>query len=185
MTQPDWPTDRRPARRGRSRRRTHHPGSVRAQQDQQQPARRPRRRGGAGLPLPARRLRGRAAARPDPARPEPAEVRRPAAARADQVRPRSVPHPGRRAHHVVGRGGHPAQLQAARQRLRHQAGGPGPVHERGPADRRVLRSGGPAPAVLSAGLGGQSGRNFEDLIPLQAHLGAGGCRVEVARSVSA
>ena len=98
---------RRPAGRGRSRRRAHHPGSVRAQQDQQQPARRARRRGGPGLPLSARRLRGRPAARPDPARPEPAEVRRPAAAREDQVRPRSVPHPRRRADHVVGRGGHP------------------------------------------------------------------------------
>ena len=31
-------------------------------------------------------------------------------------------------------------------RLRHQAGRPRPVHERGAADRRVLRSGGPAPA---------------------------------------
>ena len=67
-------------------RRAHHPGSVRAQQDQQQSARRPRRRGGPGLPLPAGSIRGRAAARPDPARPEPAEVRRQAAAGEDQVR---------------------------------------------------------------------------------------------------
>ena len=41
------------------------------------------------------------------------------------------------------------ELQTARQRLRHQAGRSGPVHERGPADRRVLRSGGASCRSLS------------------------------------
>ena len=53
-------------------------------------------------------------------------------------------HPGRRADHVAGRGGHPAQLPAARQRVRHQAGRLRPVHRGGPPDRRVLRQRGPA-----------------------------------------
>ena len=105
----DTSSHRRPAGRGRPGRRADHPGSVRAQQDQQQPARRARRRGGPGLPVPARCTRGRAAAGPDPARSEPAEVRRPAAAGADQVRRGPVPHPGRGADHLVGRGGHPAR----------------------------------------------------------------------------
>ena len=58
----DRPTgraDRRAAHRGRSGRRADHPGSLRAQQDQQHPARRARRRGRPGLPVPAGRSRGR------------------------------------------------------------------------------------------------------------------------------
>ena len=47
--------------------------------------------------------------------------------------------PGGRADDVGGRGGHPAQLRAARQRLRDQAGGLRPLHRRGAPDRRVLR----------------------------------------------
>ena len=47
--------------------------------------------------------------------------------------PRSRPtgaagHPGGRPDHVAGRGGHPAQLPPARQRLRHQAGGLRALH---------------------------------------------------------
>ena len=42
-------------------------------------------------------------------------------------------HPGSHPDHVLLRGGHPAQLQAARQRVRDQAGGRQPVHRRGPA----------------------------------------------------
>jgi signal transduction histidine kinase len=80
-----WSRDRRPAHRGRSRRRADHPGSVRAQQDQEQPSCRARRRGRPGLPVPAWRVRECPTARPGAARSEPAEVRRPPAARADQI----------------------------------------------------------------------------------------------------
>ena len=47
----------------------------------------------------------------------------------------------------AGRRGHPAQLPAARQRLRDQAGRLRAVHLGGPADRRVLRQRGEAAAA--------------------------------------
>ena len=50
-------------------------------------------------------------------------------------------HPGRRAHHLEGRGGRAAQLRPARQLLRHQAGRPGEVHRGGEVDRRLLAHG--------------------------------------------
>ena len=56
-------------------------------------------------------------------------------------------HPGRRAHHLRGRGGRAAQLRPARQRVRHQAGGLRAVHPGGPADRRLLRHRGEAAAL--------------------------------------
>ncbi len=62
--------------------------------------------------------------RPDPARPQPAQVRRASGPGADQVRRRPGPHPRRRPHHLLRRGGHPAQLQTARERLCDQAGRP-------------------------------------------------------------
>ena len=51
----------------------------------------------------------------------------------------AAPHPGRRAHDLQGRGGHPALLRPARQRLRDQAGRLRPLHRGRPPDRRVLR----------------------------------------------
>ena len=49
---------------------------------------------------------------------------------------RAQAHPGRGAHHLEGRGGRAAQLQPARQLLRHQAGRPREVHRGGEVDRR-------------------------------------------------
>ena len=54
-------------------------------------------------------------------------------------------HPGRDPDHLPGRGGHPAQLLPARQRLRDQAGGLRELHGSHPADRRLLHHRGQAP----------------------------------------
>ena len=83
-------------------------------------------------------LRGRDAPGPDPAGPQPAAQERHRGARGDQGRPRAVDDPGRRAHDLRGRGGHRARLQAARQRLHHQARRLRALHADRAPDRRLL-----------------------------------------------
>ena len=61
-----------------------------------------------------------------------------------QVRPGPGEHPGRGADDVRDRGRRAAQLLAARQRLRDEAGGLRALHRGGPPDRRLLRLGGAA-----------------------------------------
>ena len=65
------------------------------------------------------------------------------------------------------------ELQAARQRVRHQAGGSGPVHERGPPDRRILRPGGQATESVSRRVGRGVLRRV-DVVPLHPHPRARG-----------
>ena len=90
----------RAAGRGRRGRRPDDPGGLRALQDPQQAARGDRRRAGAPVRPPHRRLRRRAPARPDPAGPQPAPPGRPGGAGRAQGRPRAARHPGRHPHHL-------------------------------------------------------------------------------------
>ena len=65
--------------------------------------------------------------------------RRARGAARGQGRPRPAAHPGDRADHLAGRGGRAAQLPAARQRLRDQAGRLRGLHRGDQADRPLLR----------------------------------------------
>src|SRR4051794_15071207 len=80
-------------------------------------------------------------------------ARRARGAGRDQVRSRAALDPGRGADDLQGRGGHPALLRPARERLRHQAGRLQPLHRGRAPDRRVLRHRRQAPgAPPAAGL---------------------------------
>src|SRR6266540_4222127 len=148
---PGWPGGRGPPGGGQPVGRRPDAPPVRRGGAPGEPLGRPRRRGGrrAG-PAAGRRRRRRP--RPHPARPEPAPDERPRGARRAEGRRAPAAHPGDRADHLVGRAGRALGLRPPRQRLRHQAGLPRPVHPRHRQHRAVLAerrppAGGQGPAL--------------------------------------
>ena len=137
---------RRPARRGRPRRRRHHPGGVRGQQGPQRAARRLRRRRGARRSCAARAStptrRGRTSILLDLNLPRKDGREVLAEVKADpdlRTIPVVVLTTSEAEEDVA------AQLRPARQRLRDQAGRLRALHRGRAADRRLLRLGGQAP----------------------------------------
>jgi signal transduction histidine kinase len=109
-------------------------GGLRVPQDAQPAARGDRRGAGPGVRAPHRRVRRRPATGTDPARRQPPARQRPGGARRAQAGPGAQRYPRGHADHLAGRRGHPAQLPAACERLREQAGGLRSLHRRDPAD---------------------------------------------------
>src|SRR5437879_2643558 len=130
--------DRDPAGGGQPRRRASHAGGPAGRQGPEQLAPGGGRGSGVGPPPAHGQAQPSTPARPDSARPEPTEEGRPGGTRRDQAGRGAPAHSRGDPHDLAGRAGHPRELPAPRQRLRHEAGGSGAVPQGRPVHRAFL-----------------------------------------------